>query len=67
MKTVIAGMMLMITCVSSRADELNDMPDLACARASSELERVQLGCAETNLTPMRSRQETSPLDRSEDD
>lgn len=67
MKTVIASLMVLMAVGSSRADELNDMPELACARASSDLEREQIGCRDTNLTKVESRQAASPLVRSEDE
>ena len=61
MKTVVATAVAVLFCVGARADELNDMPDIACARASSAVERDHIGCPGTD------RAAASPLDRAEDD
>lgn len=67
MKTIFAGAMLLMSCAAVSADDLDDMPELACSRASSALEREQIGCGEPNLTKVRTRRQLSPLDRFEAD
>ncbi|WP_243915439.1 hypothetical protein [Methylobacterium sp. J-078] len=43
------------------------MPDIACAQASSALERAQIGCSDANLASVDPRTGGSPRERSEDD
>lgn len=52
---------------AAAADELDDLPDLACAQASSALERVQIGCPEAERAATESRAGTSPRDRAADE
>lgn len=66
MRLVFATLIIALSCVAARADELNDMPDLACAQASSGLERTQIGCPDTNPATNDARASTSRSDRSED-
>ena len=46
---------LLVTMINApRADDLADLPDLACALASTPLERQQIGCPDdTSLTAVR--------------
>ncbi len=41
MKTVVATLVLVLSCTSVRADELNDMLDIACAQASSAVSAIR--------------------------
>jgi len=67
MKTVYASFIIVLSCTATRADELNDLPDLACAQASSALERVHIGCPEASLATVEPRADPLPRDRAEDD
>lgn len=67
MKTVVATAVVVLFCVGARANELNDMPDIACAQASSAVERDHIGCPGTDRAAAGSRAAASPLDRAEDD
>jgi hypothetical protein len=67
MKTVVATFIVVLSCAGVRADELNDMPDIACAQASSVVERDQIGCPGADNAATESRAAASPLDRAEDD
>ena len=67
MKTIVAALIVVSSCTWGWADELNDMPDIACAQASSAVERDQIGCPDTNNTAAEPRATASPLDRVEDD
>jgi hypothetical protein len=67
MKILCAGVIIILSCTVTWADELNDLPDLACAQASSALERAQIGCPEASRAPVAPRADLVPLDRVEDD
>lgn len=67
MKTIVAALIVVLSCTGAWADELNDMPDLACAQASSALERDQIGCPDATRAVAEPRAAASPLDRAEDD
>ncbi|WP_267360411.1 MULTISPECIES: hypothetical protein [unclassified Methylobacterium] len=67
MKTIVATLLVVLSCTGSWADELNDLPDLACAQASSALERDQIGCPDVDGAATLPRAAVSPLDRVEDD
>lgn len=67
MKTIVATVIVVLSCTGAWADELNDMPDIACAQASSDVERDQIGCSDTNKAAADPRATASPLDRVEDD
>lgn len=67
MKTIVASFIVVLSCTVTRADELNDMPDIACAQASSAVERDQIGCPSANNAATESRTAASPHDRVEDD
>ena len=67
MRLLIACSIVVVSCIAARADELNDMPDIACAQASSALERAQIGCSDANLASVDPRTGGSPRERSKDD
>jgi hypothetical protein len=67
MKTIVATFIVALSCTVTRADELNDMPDIACAQASSAVERDQIGCPVADTAAVESRAAAAPLDRAEDD
>ena len=67
MKLLLACSIIAVCCTAARADELNDMPDIACAQASSALERAQIGCSDANLASVDPRTGVSSRERSEDD
>ncbi len=67
MKTIAAALIAVLSCTGTRADELNDMPEIACAQASSAVERDQIGCPDANNAAAEPRAAASPLDRGEDD
>ena len=67
MRTIVASLIIVLSCTGIRADELNDMPDIACAQASSALERAQIGCPDAGNAAPEPRAVASPLDRREDD
>ncbi|KQP40931.1 hypothetical protein ASF49_19835 [Methylobacterium sp. Leaf104] len=66
---LVASVIVALSCTVARADELNDLPDLACAQASSAVERAQIGCPDANHATAEPRggRPASPLDRAEDD
>lgn len=67
MKTIAASLIVVLSCTGAWADELNDFPELACAQASSAVERAQIGCPDANNAAAEPRAVASPLDRVEDD
>lgn len=67
MKLLLACSIIAVCCTAAWADELNDMPDIACAQASSALERAQIGCSDANLASVDPRTGESSRERSEDD
>ncbi|GJD75844.1 hypothetical protein [Methylobacterium goesingense] len=67
MRLLIACSIVAVCCTAAPADELNDMPDIACAQASSALERAQIGCSDANLASVDPRAGGSSRARSEDD
>ncbi|WP_298966054.1 hypothetical protein [uncultured Methylobacterium sp.] len=79
MRLLLSFILLLAATAVPRANDLDDMPDLACAQASSDLERQQLKCRETTGSVVFSQgaatsdraptrwQSASPLDRQEDD
>ncbi|WP_267427835.1 hypothetical protein [Methylobacterium sp. GC_Met_2] len=67
MKTIVATFLVVWSCTGAWADQLNDLPDVACAQASSALERDQIGCPDANSAAALPRAAVSPLDRVEDD
>ncbi|WP_447679536.1 hypothetical protein [Methylobacterium mesophilicum] len=67
MKTVAASLIVVMSCTGAWADDLNDLPELACAQASSAVERAQIGCPDANNAAAEPRGAASPLDRAEDD
>jgi hypothetical protein len=67
MKTIVATIIVVLSCTGAWADELNDMPDIACAQASSAAERDHIGCPNADSAAAEPRAAASPLDRLEDD
>ncbi|MGU3362113.1 hypothetical protein ACLBWX_17445 [Methylobacterium sp. M6A4_1b] len=69
MRMLVASFIVVLSCTVTRADELNDLPDLACAQASSAVERAQIGCPDAShaTAEPRGAGAASPLDRAEDD
>ncbi|XYD12157.1 hypothetical protein R1A27_34075 (plasmid) [Methylobacterium sp. NMS12] len=67
MKTIVTTVVVVLFCTGALADELNDMPDIACAQASSAVERDHIGCPGTDKAAAGSRAAASPLERAEDD
>ncbi len=79
MRLLLSFILLLGTTAVPRANDLDDMPDLACEQASSDVERQQLKCRETTGSLVFSQgsgpsdraparwKSTSPLDRQEDE
>ena len=67
MKTIVATLIVVFSCSGAWADELNDMPDFACAQASSAVERDQIGCPNAEGAASAPRAAASPRERVTDD
>ena len=67
MKAIVATVIVVLCCTEAWADDLNDLPDIACAQASSALEREQIGCPIANTAAAEPRAAASPRDRGKDD
>lgn len=44
MRVLAIATLFVMICAPARADELNDLQDLACLQASTDLEREHIGC-----------------------
>ena len=49
MRYLLIPTLLLVTTNAPRADDLNDLPELACAEASTPLEREHIGCPKRDV------------------
>ncbi|MEH3146336.1 MAG: hypothetical protein PGN34_13520 [Methylobacterium frigidaeris] len=66
MRYLLSFILLLAATTVPRANDLDDLPDVACAQATSDVERQHLGCRDPGRPPTQW-QSAPPLDRSEDD
>ncbi|MCJ2099058.1 hypothetical protein [Methylobacterium sp. E-046] len=67
MRFFLVSVLLINMVGESRADDLADLPELACALASTPLERQQIGCpGYTSLTTVQPAEDAVRFEQSDD-
>ena len=59
MRYLLIPTLLLLTTGALRADDLNDLPELACAEASTPLEREHIGCTKRDVAHAEDRDDSA--------